>query len=199
MSWAEEHQIRSIHQSWEMKCYWGVTKWTGQRWDRNSPQKGGEDVVRRYSFCSLGIGDAVMPLFSDKPEKHTYTEELASPIMCMNCVVCIRPRRSIRGWSDKTLPKAAVWRETRADGVSARSTGDAEARQDAKTCSTLYIFILLLCPSSLGGRSMTVTAVSVSVSRLKNYQEQRPDLCGVVIWAIMTENTETGTLKSCVK
>lgn len=41
---------------------------------QHSPQKGGEEEVRRKSFCSVGTGDTVIPLFSDKPENtHTHT------------------------------------------------------------------------------------------------------------------------------
>jgi len=40
----------------------------------HSLQKGGEEVVRRNTFCSLGMGDVSMPLFSDKPEINTHTQ-----------------------------------------------------------------------------------------------------------------------------
>lgn len=57
------HEIPKDFKPHEVEAFFSVPQLT-----QHSPQKGGEEEVRRNSCCSLGTGDTAIPLFSDKPE-----------------------------------------------------------------------------------------------------------------------------------
>ncbi len=117
--------------------------------------------MRRNSFCSLGIGDRAIPLFSDKPENthththtHTHTssewgsccrpvEHTSQIINCVTVSACVGVSRVEMIRSCQKLPcdesRPAAWEQP-----DAKSTGDTETQQRARTSRPVYILIPLL-------------------------------------------------------